>query len=75
MSTYTQNQMAAQALHRPKAALRDEAIAAGLTRYAVPLCGGGFTNHHRSVISGLCLDCRSARRKRLAAEMQSTPQK
>ncbi|GAB3491179.1 hypothetical protein GCM10027399_09000 [Curvibacter fontanus] len=74
MSTYTLNQMAAQAPRGPKAVLRDAAIAAGLKSYAVPLCGGGFTDHHRSVTSGRCIDCRKARGKRLAAALRAESQ-
>jgi len=47
-----------------KSVLRAQAIAAGLTRYAVPLCGGGFTNHHCNVTSGSCVECRRANAKR-----------
>ena len=47
--------------------LRKAALAAGESTYAVPLCGGGFTDHRRSSLTGKCVDCKQVRRETRAA--------
>lgn len=54
-----------------KAAMRAAAREAGEANFAIPRCGGGFTDHHISTETGRCVECRNTqvkgRKKRKAA--------
>lgn len=46
-----------------KATLRAEARKAGAETFAIPLCGGGFTDHHINTETGRCVECKKIQNK------------